>query len=69
MRFEEAEKIVRKNGADMRHPNMPKGYIIFCDEGKLVSYNPFNADKNAFTPTEEDLTRIDWIAGCGLAAL
>jgi hypothetical protein len=68
MKFAEAIKLA-ENGADIRHPNMARGYIIHAEDGKLVSYNPFNAEKNDFIPTEQDQSREDWIAGHGLAAL
>jgi hypothetical protein len=68
MKFAEAIKLA-ENGADIRHPNIARGCIIRAEDGKLVSYNPFNSEKNEFTPTEQDQSREDWIAGHGLAAL
>lgn len=68
MKFVDAIKLAAK-GSDIRHPDMAKGYIIFAENGKLVSYNPFNAEKADYTPTEQDKDREDWIAGHGLAAL
>lgn len=68
MTYEQAMTLVGK-GNEARHPNMIKGYIIFSDDGNLVSYNPFTADKADYQPTEDDTTRTDWIAGRGLASL
>jgi hypothetical protein len=71
MTFDEA-KALALAGNDIRHPNMPKGYVIRKtrpDSDLLYWGNPFNNSSGLYTPTEEDRTRTDWTAGQGLAAL
>jgi hypothetical protein len=70
--FEEAKKIAIASDADMRHPGMNKGWIVkklVKESDDLFACNPFNHSNYKFTPSEDDLTRTDWIVGQGIAAL